>query len=94
MKDHKIARLVMAALFAAFACVATMCIRIPTPITGGYVNVGDMVVLLSAWLLGGPYSRSFAVAACVSVVCLGITWVLSQTDRSGKLKQPAAEETL
>ena len=55
MKDHTIRQLVMAAMFAALTCVATMCIPIPTPVTGGYVNVGDTVVLLSAWLLGGFY---------------------------------------
>ena len=55
MKDHTIRHLVMAAMFAALTCVATMSIRISTPVTGGYVNVGDTIVLLSAWLLGGFY---------------------------------------
>lgn len=42
----------MAALFAAFACVATMSIRIPTPGTGGYIHPGDAVVILSGVILG------------------------------------------
>lgn len=46
-----IRKLVMTGLLAALTCVATMVIRIPTP-TGGYVNLGDTIVLLSAFLLG------------------------------------------
>ncbi len=37
---------VMAAAFAALACVATMVVKVPSP-TGGYMNLGDTVVLLS-----------------------------------------------
>ena len=51
MKDKTIRKLVFAALFTALSCVATMVIRIPTPI-GGYIHAGDAVVLLSAFLLG------------------------------------------
>ena len=47
MKDETIKKLVFAALFAALSCVATMVIRIPTPI-GGYIHAGDAVVLLAA----------------------------------------------
>lgn len=45
-------KLVMAALFAALACVATMSIRIPTPGTGGYIHPGDAIVILSGVVLG------------------------------------------
>lgn len=48
-------KLVMAALFAALTCVATMIIKVPTLATNGYVNIGDTIVLLSAWLVGGVY---------------------------------------
>lgn len=51
MSDKKISKLVFAALFAALCCGATMVIRIPTPL-GGYVNAGDAVVLLGAFMLG------------------------------------------
>ena len=40
-----------ASLLAALVAVATMVIKIPTP-TGGYVNIGDGVVLICGWLLG------------------------------------------
>ena len=55
MKDKKITQLVVASMFAALCCVATMSIRVPTFGTNGYVNIGDTIVLLSAWLLGGAY---------------------------------------
>lgn len=45
-------KMVMAALFAAFACVATMSIRIPTPGTGGYIHPGDAIVILAGVILG------------------------------------------
>ena len=47
--------IVMASMFAAMTCIATMVIRIPTFVTNGYVNIGDTIVLLSAWLLTNPY---------------------------------------
>lgn len=43
--------LVLTALLAAMACVATLVIRVPSP-TDGYMNLGDAVVLLGAYLLG------------------------------------------
>ena len=58
--DKKINKLVVSAMMAALACVATMVIRVPTIGTNGYVNIGDSVVLLSAWMLGNPYG---AIAA-------------------------------
>lgn len=55
--DNKIntRKIVLTALFAALACVATMIIKVPTLATNGYVNIGDTIVLLSAWLIGGVY---------------------------------------
>ena len=51
MKSN-VKKLVMTALFAALACVATMAIRIPTPGTGGYIHPGDAIVILSGIILG------------------------------------------
>lgn len=47
-------KLVLTAMLAALCTVATMVIRIPTIGTSGYVNIGDTMVLISAWILGGP----------------------------------------
>lgn len=46
--------LVMTALFAALGCAATMVIKVPSP-TGGYMNLGDTVVLLGTYCLGPVY---------------------------------------
>lgn len=43
-------KLVMAALLAALTCVATMVVKIPSPVKG-YINLGDCFVLVSGWLL-------------------------------------------
>lgn len=46
--------LALTGLFAALGCVGTMVLQIPSP-TGGYMNLGDAVVILGAWLLGPVY---------------------------------------
>ena len=51
MRDNKVKKLVLTALFAALTTVMTMVIRVPSP-TQGFVNLGDCAVLLSAWVLG------------------------------------------
>lgn len=56
--NGKTLKLVYCALFTALACVATMIIKVPS--FYGYANVGDTIVLISAWLLGGVYG---AIAA-------------------------------
>lgn len=44
----------MAALMAALACVATMIIKVPSPLKG-YLNLGDCVVLTAGWMLSPIY---------------------------------------
>lgn len=53
--NKNILKLVYCAVFAALACVATMIVRIPSVGSVGYVNIGDTIVLMCAWLLGGVY---------------------------------------
>ena len=48
-------KIVIAALFAALACIATMLIKIPSPLKG-YINLGDCVVLTAGWLLSPAYA--------------------------------------
>ena len=50
----KTQKIVMASMLAALCCVATMIIKIPSPLKG-YLNLGDCVVLLSGWLLSPSY---------------------------------------
>ena len=58
MKTSPIYKLVLTALLAAMACVATMVIRVPT--VAGYTNLGDCVCLLAGLVLGPWYG--FAAA--------------------------------
>lgn len=47
-------KIVIAALMAALTCVATMIIKIPSPLNG-YVNLGDCIVLVAGWMLSPTY---------------------------------------
>ena len=47
-------KLVVAALLASLICVATMIIKIPSPLKG-YLNLGDCIVLLAGWMLSPVY---------------------------------------
>ena len=53
MKHNTLQKPVLAAMFAALSCVATMVIQIPAPT--GYVNLGDAVVILAGFTLGPVY---------------------------------------
>ena len=67
----KIKKIVLAALLAAFTCVATFIVRIPSPV-GGYINLGDCMVLLSGWILGPVYGfLSAAVGSALADVSAG-----------------------
>ena len=54
MVNSKTRKLVVAALLAALTCVATMIVKIPSPMKG-YLNLGDCVVLLAGWILSPAY---------------------------------------
>ena len=53
-KKEKLLKICFSAMFAALICVATMVIRIPSPL-GGYLNFGDCFILVAAWVLGPVY---------------------------------------
>ncbi|MBQ8433004.1 MAG: ECF transporter S component [Clostridia bacterium] len=69
MNHSHIKRLVLAALSTALVFVATM-IAIPTPVVGN-VNLGDAVILLSVWTLGGPWSLASAALGAALADLLG-----------------------
>ena len=54
MKNHT-QKITFSALFAALICVATMIIKIPTPVTSGYIHPGDAFVILAGIFLGPLY---------------------------------------
>ena len=47
-------KIIFSSMLAALTCVATMVIKIPSPLNG-YINLGDCIVLLSGWLLSPLY---------------------------------------
>lgn len=51
MNSNRVKKIVFGALMAALTTVATMIIRIPSAF-GGYIHLGDGVVILSGMLLG------------------------------------------
>lgn len=67
---HKI---VTAAMLAALACIATMIIKIPSPLKG-YLNLGDCIVLLSGWMLSPMYGFLAAgLGSALADIFLGYT---------------------
>ena len=59
MKNNSGFRIILTAMFAALVCVSTIVVQIPSPV-GGYVNLGDALVLMSAFLLGPLYGGAAA----------------------------------
>lgn len=55
MKNKKLLKVIYASLFAAIICVVTLFPQIPVPATGGYIHMGDAVLLVAAWLFGPLY---------------------------------------
>lgn len=47
-------KIVLAALMSSLVCVATMIIKLPSPLKG-YLNLGDCVVLVTGWMLSPTY---------------------------------------
>lgn len=71
MSNDKIKRIVWTGLFIALTTVATV-IVIPVPMTNGYVNAGDALVILGAFLLGPGWGMLAAGAgAALADVFLG-----------------------
>lgn len=57
--SDKIRKLTLAAMFAALTCVATIVIQVPSPMNG-YVNLGDVLVLMCGFVLGPVYGTAAA----------------------------------
>lgn len=51
---NKTSKIAVAAMLAALCCVATIVIKIPSPMNG-YLNLGDCIVLLSGFMLTPMY---------------------------------------
>ena len=57
--SENVKKLTLAGALAALTTVFTLLIQIPSP-TKGYINLGDTVVNLSAWILGPLYGGAAA----------------------------------
>lgn len=55
--NERIRLLTLTGMLTALTTVATIVIQIPTP-TKGYVNLGDTIINISAWILGGVYGAA------------------------------------
>lgn len=57
----KTQQLTMVAVMTALTFVVTWLVKVPIPATnGGYLNFGDVVIYMGAFLLGGPSAALFA----------------------------------
>ncbi len=65
MKNQKLKLTIISALFAALVCVATMVIKIPTPLNG-YINLGDCIILVASFTL--PCGYGFLAAGIGSAL--------------------------
>lgn len=59
MQNEKLKKLTLAGVFSALTAIFTLLIQIPSP-TKGYINTGDVLVNLSAWVLGPAYGSAAA----------------------------------
>ena len=50
--NNKTQRTVLMGLLIAMVCVGTMTVKIPVPVTSGYVNIGDAFIFVSAGFFG------------------------------------------
>ncbi len=63
-------KLIITSMFTALTAIATIVVQIPIPI--GYVNLGDMFVLMSAFILGAGYGALAAgIGSCVADIIVG-----------------------
>ena len=73
MKNQKLKLTIISALFAALICVATMVVKIPTPLNG-YINLGDCVILVAAFTLPCGYGFLAAgIGSCLADILSGYT---------------------
>ncbi|MBR2718893.1 MAG: ECF transporter S component [Clostridia bacterium] len=66
MSDQKVRKLAMGGVMAALVFVMTYLPKVPVPVTGGYVHLGDGMVFLAAMLLGPMGVAASAVGSALS----------------------------
>lgn len=66
MNDRQVKRLAVGGVMAALVFVMTYLPKVPVPVTGGYVHLGDGMVFLAAMLLGPMGVAASAVGSALS----------------------------
>lgn len=66
MNDKQVKRLAVGGVMAALVFVMTYLPKVPVPVTGGYVHLGDGMVFLAAMLLGPMGVAAAAVGSTLS----------------------------
>lgn len=66
MNDKQVRRLAMGGVMAALVFVMTYLPKVPVPVTGGYVHLGDGMIFLAAMLLGPMGVAASAVGSALS----------------------------
>lgn len=66
MNDKQVRRLAMSGVMAALVFVMTYLPKVPVPVTGGYVHLGDGMIFLAAMLLGPMGVAASAVGSALS----------------------------
>ncbi|MEZ4357328.1 MAG: ECF transporter S component [Eubacteriales bacterium] len=62
-KMDKTGKICLAGVMAALVFVVTWLVRIPVPLptlTGAYINIGDCVIIISSYMLGGVFGACVA----------------------------------
>jgi uncharacterized membrane protein len=83
MKRYSAKKLVLNGLMIALVFLATYFTRIPTPLPGGYFNLGDAVIMLASVLLGpvggltaGAVGSALADLAAGALLFVPITFIV------------------
>ncbi len=83
MKKYSVKKLVLNGLMIALVFLTTYLTRIPTPLPGGYFNLGDAVIMLTAVILGpisglaaGAIGSGLADLAAGALLFAPITFVV------------------
>lgn len=74
MKNHKqILQNTLSGIFAALIYIATTLLRLPVPITQGYIHLGDALILLCVSLLGWMGIPAAAIGSMLADLLSGYT---------------------
>ena len=68
-REEKTDNLVITALMTCLVCLATYALKIPNPLTQGYVHIGDVFIFMSVLILG---KKNGAIASSVGAAMADI----------------------